>query len=176
MERRRWSSVRSYLCGDEFNSVVAEEDSASIKSSEAPTLQPFLSGLTREDTEEDEVKDESNCNPNLMSILFDEEEAAMIIQSAFRRFQARRGRDGEDRRSVEEKDEMVSLGGGGSPSKESIGTSIEVQTANSDKVFSVVDETVVGNHRAQLRSRAQKLFKTKVRTTTNNIVHGENCV
>ncbi|KAL8131973.1 hypothetical protein AgCh_007757 [Apium graveolens] len=32
LERKRWkSSVRSYLCGDEFNSVLAEEDSASAR-------------------------------------------------------------------------------------------------------------------------------------------------
>lgn len=29
VERKRWTSVRSYLCGDEFNSVLAEEDLAS---------------------------------------------------------------------------------------------------------------------------------------------------
>ncbi|XP_062107275.1 protein IQ-DOMAIN 33 [Humulus lupulus] len=34
MEKRRWNSVRSYLCGDELlNSVIAEEDSASFRSS-----------------------------------------------------------------------------------------------------------------------------------------------
>ncbi|KAL0742271.1 hypothetical protein Bca4012_083784 [Brassica carinata] len=32
-EKKRWSSVRSYLCGDQFNSVLAVEDSGSIKDS-----------------------------------------------------------------------------------------------------------------------------------------------
>lgn len=32
-EKKQWSSVRSYLCGDEFNSVLAVDDSGSIKDS-----------------------------------------------------------------------------------------------------------------------------------------------
>ncbi|WOH05786.1 hypothetical protein DCAR_0625207 [Daucus carota subsp. sativus] len=36
LERRKWkTSVRSCLCGDEINSVLAEEDSASVRSSKA---------------------------------------------------------------------------------------------------------------------------------------------
>ncbi|KAL4287912.1 hypothetical protein AHAS_Ahas19G0233600 [Arachis hypogaea] len=38
-ENQRWGSVRSYLCGNEFNLVVAEEDSASLKSSEVTVTQ-----------------------------------------------------------------------------------------------------------------------------------------
>ncbi|XP_033132279.1 protein IQ-DOMAIN 1 isoform X2 [Brassica rapa] len=37
-EKKRWSSVRSYLCGDEFNSVLAVDDSGSIKDSLDPLL------------------------------------------------------------------------------------------------------------------------------------------
>lgn len=37
-EKKRWSSVRSYLCGDEFNSVLAVHDSGSIKDSLDPLL------------------------------------------------------------------------------------------------------------------------------------------
>ncbi|XLU49319.1 hypothetical protein S245_044133, partial [Arachis hypogaea] len=54
-ENRRWGSVRSYLCGNEFNSVVAEEDSASLKSSEVTVVEEaFLSFLTgkRDEIEE----------------------------------------------------------------------------------------------------------------------------
>ncbi|XP_022856173.1 uncharacterized protein LOC111377326 [Olea europaea var. sylvestris] len=31
VEKKRWSSVRSYLCGDEFSSIVAEDDLSSFK-------------------------------------------------------------------------------------------------------------------------------------------------
>ncbi|QHN78258.1 uncharacterized protein DS421_19g659820 [Arachis hypogaea] len=44
-ENQRWGSVRSYLCGNEFNLVVAEEDSASLKnalSSESLLSSVFL--------------------------------------------------------------------------------------------------------------------------------------
>ncbi|CAA2974840.1 Hypothetical predicted protein [Olea europaea subsp. europaea] len=62
VEKKRWSSVRSYLCGDEFSSIVAEDDlssftpaidegeftsvhaeadTASIRSSEATVNQPL---------------------------------------------------------------------------------------------------------------------------------------
>ncbi|ERN01666.1 hypothetical protein AMTRI_Chr10g4630 [Amborella trichopoda] len=37
VDKSKWSLVRSYLCGDDFNSVLAEEDTESIRSSE-PTV------------------------------------------------------------------------------------------------------------------------------------------
>lgn len=96
-ERRRWSSVRlrSYLCGDEFNSVVADKDSASVKSYEA-NISQFNSVLVEvdscsADTSEatvtqplqDHLEDKEDMHIyNTMS----EEQAAIIIQSAFRGF------------------------------------------------------------------------------------------
>lgn len=83
MEKRKWSSVRSYLCGDEFNSVLAEEDSASLKSSEATVTQPVLGDLTdKGDIQNEETKEKHNS----ISKLFHEEDAAAIIQTAFRAF------------------------------------------------------------------------------------------
>ncbi|KAJ0639985.1 hypothetical protein HanOQP8_Chr16g0606251 [Helianthus annuus] len=35
VERKRWASVRSYLCGDELSSILAEEDLGSRRSSKA---------------------------------------------------------------------------------------------------------------------------------------------
>lgn len=88
MEKKRWSSVRAYLCGDEFNSVVAEEDSASVKSSEATVTQPILEDLTdkvdirSEETKEDIPEEEPDSTHTFLC----EENAATIIQSAFRGF------------------------------------------------------------------------------------------
>ncbi|PON56090.1 IQ motif, EF-hand binding site [Trema orientale] len=51
MEKRRWNSVRSYLCGDELlNSVLAEEDSASFRSFEATTVTQLSSVLAEKDS------------------------------------------------------------------------------------------------------------------------------
>lgn len=81
-EKRKWR-VRSYLCGDEFNSVIAEEDSASVKSSEATVTQPVRGDLTdKGDDQNEETKEKHNS----ISKLFHEEDAAIVIQTAFRAF------------------------------------------------------------------------------------------
>jgi hypothetical protein len=88
VEKKRWSSVRAYLCGDEFNSVVAEEDSASIRSSEATVTQPILEDLTdkvdiqSEETKEDISEEKQDSTLDFLC----EEYAATIIQTAFRGF------------------------------------------------------------------------------------------
>lgn len=105
--------MRSYLCGDEFNSVLAEEDSASVRSSriteytqpefscvfaeedyasvrtsEATVTQPILPDLIdKGDAESKENKDEiQEEKQNSTSILFRKDDAATVIQSAFRSF------------------------------------------------------------------------------------------
>lgn len=144
-DKRRWSVVRSYLCGDEFNSVLAEEDSASIKSSEATVTQPVLEDIPKEDRVEEKH--------NSTSKLFQQEDAAIIIQSAFRKYLARRlieeikSNDGEKEPAMEME----------SPSRDSVGTSIEVQTANSVEVLSVKLEKVAVHHRMQKKARTQVL-------------------
>lgn len=110
-ERRRWSSVRSYLCGDEYNSVLAEndsssvkssvvtptqlnsvlveDDSSSVKSSEATVTQPMpgdlpdKDGIKREVTKEDMEMAKKEFS---VSKTMSEEQAATIIQLAFRGF------------------------------------------------------------------------------------------
>lgn len=91
-EKRRWTSVRSYLCGEEleFDSVIAEEDSASVKSSVATVTQPITGDLNAEQSLKDAGSMEETVpqqqRNNSMSKLFDEEDAAVIIQSAFREY------------------------------------------------------------------------------------------
>lgn len=199
-EKKRWSSVRSYLCGDEFNSVLAVDDSGSIKDSLDPLLtmsqqlstEPSDSVLAIQDSasvkllrleEEDSVSGQNSevsvtqplhkedqsegtethipkrhhHQTTLISKPFLEEEAAIIIQSAFRSylvlfcffflcislsffcyvhsndsydaFQAKRGR-----KEVEETfDKEESFSGEESQGKVSLGTSLEVQTCSSVK-------------------------------------------
>ena len=110
MERKRWNSVRSYLCGDEFNSVLAKEDSGSVKSSGATVTQfnsvieeedsssvrsseatvtkpmaedlPDKEGIQGEETKEDVQMQKHESDSKFMH----EERAARVIQSAFRGF------------------------------------------------------------------------------------------
>ncbi|XP_030539780.1 protein IQ-DOMAIN 33 isoform X2 [Rhodamnia argentea] len=153
-ERRRWSVVRSYLCGDEFNSVLAEEDSASVKSYGATTSPPSVE--TEPDVESNGGKESlSGKRRNSMSRLFHEDDAAIIIQSAFRRFLARR-KDMEDIISVS-RSEQCAVSAAESPSKDSIGTSLEVQTGNSVRVFAVQDEKLAISHQKhKLRTQVTK--------------------
>lgn len=115
-EKKRWSSVRSYLCGDDFNSVLAVDDSGSIKdsdalitmsqqlssdlvlpsdsvsvkSSEATVTQPFLDSYVKEDVDiqseatETHIPKKHQTTP--ISKLLLEQDAAVIIQSAFRSY------------------------------------------------------------------------------------------
>jgi len=87
-ENRRWLSVRSYLCGGEFNSVLAENDSASVKSTELTVSQSILEDLNdKGDTDSEEtVENVTQKRPNSDSKSLTEEEAAILIQSAYRGF------------------------------------------------------------------------------------------
>ncbi|XP_022771721.1 protein IQ-DOMAIN 1-like [Durio zibethinus] len=154
-DKKRWSSVRSYLCGDEFNSVLAEEDSTSFNSSEAAVIQTIPEGLRDQgENQSDETKpnipDEKH---NSISKQLHEEDAAMVIQSAFRHFLARR----QNTEMKTKDDKQEPLTGNESPSRESIGTSIEVQTGNSMEVFSVQEESNAVHHRVQQKPKAQVL-------------------
>lgn len=111
-EKRRWkNSVRSYLCGDEHRSVLSEDDSASLSEN---TVTPLNSVLAEKDS--DSVMSFEAIIPELNSVLEEEEsgsvrsseatvtqpmeedyvqlaskyikreQAAIIIQSAFRGF------------------------------------------------------------------------------------------
>ncbi|KAL2242407.1 protein IQ-DOMAIN 1 isoform X2 [Sesamum indicum] len=183
-EKKKWSSsVRSYLCGDEHNSalaaddsgsvrsstvaevdlasfrsnratnisstggggdvtsVYADEDTASLRSSEATVNQP-LHG----DSKDEDRKEKQNSTYRL----FRQEDAALIIQAAFRSFQARRAQC-EAKMQDDEHEPAASL------SRESIGTSIEVQTGNSSDIFSIKEESCDVHQKIRQRARAQVL-------------------
>lgn len=77
------------MCGNEFNSVLAEEDSASIKSSEVTVTQSLQEDFATdkddtksEETVENAIEKKPNSNPKSLN----EEEAVIIIQSAYRSF------------------------------------------------------------------------------------------
>ncbi|KGN43462.1 protein IQ-DOMAIN 1 [Cucumis sativus] len=147
VERKKWHSVRSYLCGDEYNSVLVEEDAASIRSSEATVTQPV------EELEVSKQKQEPGVEESELSsqLLKRQEQAAFIIQSAFRSFLARR-RDEQIKTMDNDCKDIIE--GIESPSGESLRTSIEVQTGNSE-AFSVQDERTFLSNRVQQKSKTQ---------------------
>lgn len=89
VERKKWkASVKLYLCGDELlDSVLAEEDSTSVKSSEASVMQQILhpdDSHISQDTVKHENGDQDHSS--FSSTLLNQDAAATIIQSAFRGF------------------------------------------------------------------------------------------
>lgn len=87
-ENRKWLSVRSYLCGDEYNSVLAEKDLDSVLCSEVTVSQSIQEDLNdKGDTNSEEtVENVTQERPNSISKSLNEDEAAILIQSAFREF------------------------------------------------------------------------------------------
>ncbi|KAK2431134.1 protein IQ-DOMAIN [Trifolium repens] len=155
-ENRRWISVKSYLCGNEFNSVLAEEDSASIKSSEVTVTQSIQEDLLSDKGEtrsEETVENiiEKNTNSNSKSL--NEEEAAIIIQSAYRSFKLRCKNEEIIRSENEEKLSLVTE----SPDRKSMATSVEVQTGNSIEIFSLEGEKLSIYNRIQNRNRTRAI-------------------
>ncbi|TKY56955.1 IQ-DOMAIN 1 [Spatholobus suberectus] len=152
-ENRRWLSVRSYLCGDEFNSVLADKDSDSVECSGVTVTQSVQEDLNdKGDTESEEtVENVTQKRPNSKSKSLNEEEAAILIQSGFRGFLLKR-QNGEVRsKTGKDKFNLVTE----SPDRKSMGTSVEVQTANSTEVFSVEGEKMGICHRLPRRTRTQ---------------------
>ncbi|KAL0368677.1 UNVERIFIED_CONTAM: hypothetical protein Scaly_1086600 [Sesamum calycinum] len=127
--------------GGDVTSVYADEDTTSMRSSEATVNQP-LHG----DSKDEDRKEKQNSTYRL----FRQEDAALIIQAAFRSFQARRAQ----REAKMQDDEHEPTA---SPSRESIGTSIEVQTGNSSDIFSIKEESFDVHQKIRHRARAQVL-------------------
>ncbi|KAL0366629.1 UNVERIFIED_CONTAM: hypothetical protein Sradi_3553000 [Sesamum radiatum] len=125
----------------DVTSVYADEDTASVRSSEATVNQP-LHG----DSKDEDRKEKQNSTYRL----FRQEDAALIIQAAFRSFQARRAQ----RQAKMQDDEHEPVA---SPSGESIGTSIEVLTGNSSDIFSIKEESFDVHQNIRRRARAQVL-------------------
>ncbi|XP_058745172.1 protein IQ-DOMAIN 33-like [Vicia villosa] len=154
-ENRRWISVKSYLCGNEFNSVLAEEDSASFKSSEITVTQSLQEDFAtdKEDTKSEEtVENAIEKKPNSNHKSLNEEEAAIIIQSAYKSFKLRRKNEEIIRSETrEEKLDLVTE----SPDRKSMATSVEVQAGNSTEVFSVEGENMSIYNHIQNRNRTR---------------------
>ncbi|KAJ0989747.1 hypothetical protein J5N97_008103 [Dioscorea zingiberensis] len=148
LEKSRWSSVRVYLCGDEFNSILAEDGLNSIKSSEATvtkTSTALASSLTCEASSCSIVKTESEDNSETAA-------AAIFIQSAFRGFLARKQCQ-EIRKS--DKGVEVHVASPQEPSVDSEAISTEVQIGGSVDSPRIQDDNVVIQQRILRKSQSQ---------------------
>ncbi|GKV30775.1 hypothetical protein SLEP1_g39555 [Rubroshorea leprosula] len=150
VDKRRRGTVRSYLCGEEFYSVVAEEHSASVQSSEATVTQPLSEPLMEKGDIQSEASQQNipKGKQGSISDLYHEEDAAIVIQSAFRRFLTKCRNIEEIKSKDGNKEPFVE--GTGIPSRGSLATSIEVQTGNSVEVLSIAVK-----HRLQTKPRTQ---------------------
>ncbi|XP_076936558.1 protein IQ-DOMAIN 33-like, partial [Bidens hawaiensis] len=161
-EKKRWASVRSYLCGDEFSSVLAEEDLGSRRTSKSVVLEDY-SYSTRtskatvfssriddesasvkggsETTVTQQISNETVNDESEKTKLPSEDEAALVIQSAFRSFLARR-----ETKRVEDM---------GDRDLDSVATSVEVLTGNSVVEVNVEDGSESCTHRVKHHKSAR---------------------
>ncbi|XP_042473907.1 protein IQ-DOMAIN 33-like [Zingiber officinale] len=134
LEKIKWSAIKLYLCGEEFSSVLVEDDLASCKSSE-------------ENGDRRAVQVEDGMDGDVSA----RERAAILIQAAFRGFltrqQCKLHDEGNDARSLD--------------CKTFENTSIEVQMGDSVCISSDHEASIITlqNH-AQRRARSQ-VFKPK---------------
>ncbi|WOL13653.1 protein IQ-DOMAIN 1 [Canna indica] len=153
VDRSRWSSIRLYLCGDEFNSVTAEDDLTSYRCSGASTMQPVTEPLgddedhevviRQEDLEKTHTKQEDSWTESSL-----EEHAAIAIQSAFRGFLVRQ-------QNKQQKENLEGLECGALET-----TSIEVQIGDSVCTLSIHEESITVQDHVQRKARSQ-VFKPK---------------
>nr|CAD1831382.1 unnamed protein product [Ananas comosus var. bracteatus] len=171
--KNRWSSVRHYLCGDEFNSDHEEDEIASSKSSEATVLQPAAEAsaddgeesihqaIKSEEHEETSTEEENSSLSATTSTRTttkssrEEEDAAILIQSAFKGFMARRQL--KEMKKLGERDES---GGTGNPDSASVASSTEVQVGGSVDTLGFSEESVEMQQKVQQRARPQ-VFRVK---------------
>ncbi|KAL3513430.1 hypothetical protein ACH5RR_026147 [Cinchona calisaya] len=183
VEKKGWSSVKSYLCADECNSVLGENDSASVRQLEVRSVvaernsahttrllqihSDFAEDTTYINSSEatvtqtvvQEIPDESNTKSisnngelwrekkNSTYKLFQQEDAAMTIQSAFRSYLASR--------QMELKDGKQEIIGETAIPSQSLGSSIKAQTGNSTCTSLVDVESINLCQPMQKRVRVQ---------------------
>ncbi|KAG9445326.1 hypothetical protein H6P81_016666 [Aristolochia fimbriata] len=151
MDKKRWNVVISYFCAEEVNSVLAEEDSASVRSSEATVTQPIKDEQIHQEIESKTYEEQSTEGDDVCQARCSQkDDAATVIQSAFRGFLARR--QFQETKTLPERESSEES----KPSVESGGTSVEVQTGASTGKCCVQDETTTPFHsRVNQKSKSQ---------------------
>lgn len=149
-EKSKWSSVRLYICGDEFNSHP-EDDLASSEGSEATVMQPVAEGSGEESSLVGKVEDlEELVIKDSSTELFVRLNAAIHIQSAFRGFLARQ--QYEWIRQLAKEDQTEGLE---NASRMSEAISTEVQIGDSTENLRAEEQSIIVHHRLLNKSRSQ---------------------
>ncbi|KAL6874171.1 hypothetical protein ACP4OV_014253 [Aristida adscensionis] len=158
--RRRWSSLRLYLCGEEINGAPEDDDeeTASVKSFETCVMaqEPHVAAALPSDIHNTVDNHEGPEDQRIPGEHSDgvsarpagEEDAATLIQSAFRALMARRQL--QELKSRKERDGAEEPK---SPTSASVAASVEVQVGESLSNLRLSDDSTSVHQRASQRSR-----------------------
>ncbi|WVZ79422.1 hypothetical protein U9M48_027002 [Paspalum notatum var. saurae] len=165
--RRRWSSLRLYLCGEEMHAAPEEEDdeTVSVKSFETclvmpPVAQPSdVHDAVNNDTPGEEPEDQGvpagehgRAVVPAERVGGEEGAAATLIQSAFRGFMARR--QAQELRATG-KETGDAAGEPRSPTSASVATSVVVQVGESLSNLRLSDDSTSVQQRASQSHRSR---------------------
>ncbi|CAD6344153.1 unnamed protein product [Miscanthus lutarioriparius] len=176
--RRRWSSLRLYLCGEEMNAAAEEEDgeTVSVKSFETCCVLPpeeahvipvvvahrpaSHADNTVDDNNPGEPAEDRSRVPggeqnhgHVVVPAREEEGAATLIQSAFRGFMARRQLQELRTRQEQEMDDGAQQEPSRSPTWASVATSVLVQVGEPLSNLRLSEESASVQQRSSQRSR-----------------------
>ncbi|XP_062233051.1 protein IQ-DOMAIN 33-like [Phragmites australis] len=161
--RRRWSSLRLYLCGEEMNAGQEEEDdeTVSVRSFETFVMQqqPHIPVAQPSEVHNANYPGEPEDQgiPSEPSHAWaGKEEAATLIQSALRGFMARRQlQESRKRKERDGADEPRS------PTSASVAASLEVEVAESLSNLRLSEDSASVQQRASQKSRPPPVFRVK---------------
>lgn len=179
--KRRWSSLRMYLCGDETGAAAAdqvaeeddEDDGTVVSAGSFETCPMARIPVAHQSSDVD------SCNPDELqgqgsaeedmgapTGRLTEEEAARLIQSAFRRFMARRRLLQEVLRRSSGQEGCYAELEPMTPASASIAASVEVQVGESLSNLRLSDDggaspSPSAQHRASQKSRPPQVFRAK---------------
>ncbi|XP_019703582.1 protein IQ-DOMAIN 33 [Elaeis guineensis] len=160
IDKSRWCSVRHYLCGDEFNSVTAEDDLSSVTGSEATAMQHVVETSRDEESvpviKLEEHEEPSTKEGNSPAKLLSQEDAAIFIQSVFRGFMARRFHE-----EIKKTCEGDHIEGSENPSGASVAASTEAQLGDSVENLSLQEKSVIIQHKVQQHKAQTQVYRVK---------------
>ncbi|KAK1611400.1 hypothetical protein QYE76_035073 [Lolium multiflorum] len=180
--KRRWSSLRLYLCGDEAGAAAVDQeeeddddDDGTVVSAGSFETCPMArvpgadqhGGADSSNPEEPRHRIGGNAVGDGVSTRpVGEEEAATLIQSAFRRFMARRRLLQEVLRRSSGQEGCYAEEEPATPASASIAASVEVQVGESLSNLRLSDDggaspTPSAQHRASQKTRPPQVFRAK---------------
>ncbi|XP_028548730.1 protein IQ-DOMAIN 32 [Dendrobium catenatum] len=155
-DKSKWSSVKHYFCGDEFNSIIAEDDFSSLRSTEAAVMQS-VEKVSRDEEVSRRInqinKEEEKLELELN--LSSQEKAAIVIQSAFRGF-----RVANERKQYKELKLLAKEDDGGEQSEATEALSTIVQVGDFPEALEA-QEAIVSVPQRELRKARSQMYRIK---------------